>query len=91
MAKLGDYFKRWGYTVNRYIDVPNDLRVCSPCSYWRFAEVYLECARADETDKDRIRAILQQGTTVWAEPSQIGKVKPTDVQPIQSKIQTYYT
>lgn len=91
VAKLGDYFKRWGYTVNRYIDIPNDLRICSPCSYWRFAEVYLECARADETDKDRIRAILQQGTTVWAEPCQIGKAKPTDVQPIQSKIQTYYT
>lgn len=91
VAKLGDYFKRWGYLVNRYIDVPQDLRVCSPCSYWRFGELYLDCAKADETSKEVVRGILESGTTVWDDPRRIGKTKPTDVRPNQDRIATYYT
>lgn len=91
VAKLGDYFKRWGYKVNRYIDIPSDLRLCSPCTYWKFAEVYLDCAEADETAKNALRGIMLRGTTVWSSPDAIGNTKPTDVAPMQSRIATYYT
>lgn len=91
VAKLGDYFKRWGYLVDRYIDVPSDLRLCTPCTYWKFAEIYLECAEADETAKNALRGIMLKGTTVWTSPTAIGNTKPTDVTPITSRIATYYT
>lgn len=73
---LTDYFRRYGYKINRWHNFNNaklsDLKVMSKFSYWKVLETYLTCAYANETEKDTIRGVLEKGVTVWDNPDDIG-------------------
>lgn len=75
IIRIGQYFKRFGYKVNRYVTIPqNFLNVMTRFTYWKFLDLQMTSAQADEGSKDVIRAIFAQGVTVWDDPNMIGRV-----------------
>lgn len=75
IVRAGQYFKRFGYKVDRYVSIPQDhLNIMTRFTYWKFIDLQLTSAQADEGSKDVIRAIFAQGVTVWDDPAMIGRV-----------------
>ena len=56
------------------------LKVMKKFSYWKASETYIDCARANEAEKDVIRGILERGVTVWGNPDDINhtELRPAD-------------
>ena len=86
MRTVCDFWARYGYKIQRYYNFDSagmtSLRVMSNWSYWKVAETYLTCARANEAEKDAIRGVLEKGVTVWADPAKIGAVGVSDNTPL---------
>jgi len=80
---LGEYFLRYGYSVNEDMVPPNDLKVCENFSYWKMLSVYIVNVNIPETYKQTIRGILEKGVTVWSNPALIGNVDYADNEPIR--------
>lgn len=69
-----DYMLRYGNQIHRYINLNGDmtkLKVMKKFSYWKATETYIDCAKANEAEKDVIRGILERGVTVWGNPEDI--------------------
>lgn len=90
IIRAGQYFRRFGYAVNRYVRIPRSLNVCKHFSYWKFLDLQLASAYADETAKGRLRGIMYTGTTVWGDPAEIGHVMVADNAPDHTKDGDYY-
>ena len=73
-----NYWGRYGYAYNQYVNVGNDYNLGNFFTYWKLQDVYLTCAQADEGSKDVIRAVFEKGVTVWSDPAIIGTVDPLD-------------
>lgn len=71
---IADYWSRYGYACNRYINVGTNLNVMDHYSYWRMADVYVQHFEGDESSKDVVRGILERGVTVWRDAALIGQV-----------------
>ena len=67
---LLDFFKRFGYTINEIIDMPEDLRLMEHFTYWKVQESTL-VGTVTETAKNAIRGIFERGVTVWNDPAYI--------------------
>lgn len=88
--RCAQYFRRFGYQVHRYIQVPQVLNVCAKFSYYKFSEIYITNADANETEKDAIRGIMCHGVTVWGTPADIGTTDVFANTVDQNKVRTYY-
>ena len=73
------FWARYGYKMNRYYNFGSQgaanmpkLKLMDKWTYWKCSETYITCARANETEKDGIRGILEKGVTVWGNPDDIG-------------------
>ena len=78
-----DYMLRYGNQIHRYININGGmtkLKVMKKFSYWKASETYIDCAKANEAEKDVIRGILERGVTVWGNPDDINhtELRPTD-------------
>lgn len=76
-----DYMLRYGNQIHRYINIKGGmtkLKVMKKFSYWKASETYIDCAKANEAEKDVIRGILERGVTVWGKPEDI---KHTELRP----------
>ena len=78
-----DYMLRYGNQIHRYINIKGGmtkLKVMKKFSYWKASETYIDCAKANEAEKDAIRGILERGVTVWGDPNDIKhtELRPTD-------------
>lgn len=86
MQSVCEFWARYGYKVNRFYNFRGAfmpaLKVMSKFSYWKVTETYITCARANETEKDAIRGVLEKGVTVWGDPGDIGNVTASDNQPL---------
>lgn len=80
--RIGDFWLRWGYALNM-IYRPTTLKVMSKFSYWKMVECQLISAPMPEVFKDAIRGIFLRGTTVYANPSDIGTVNIADNAPME--------
>lgn len=67
---LLDFFKRFGYTINEIIDMPEDLRLMDHFTYWKVQESTIT-GTITETAKNAIRGIFERGVTVWTDPAYI--------------------
>lgn len=76
IAVIGDYWSRFGYAVQRQMNIPQDLAVMSKFSYWKMLETYIRASRVPEAMKQVIRGILEKGVTVYRNPDDIGFVDP---------------
>lgn len=74
IRQAGDQFLRYGYAYNGAWEV-DSLNVMPRFTYWEMSEVWLD-ADTDimESARHGIRAMLENGVTVWRRPEDIGKV-----------------
>lgn len=74
IARAGDAFLRYGYRYDGMWDMsgwcPKGARYC----YWQSSDIQQDMtARPNPMAARAIRAILEQGITVWADPKEIGR------------------
>lgn len=90
IIRAGQYFKRYGYKTLRYVNIPQgSLNVMNHFTYWKFADLAIQSAMADETSKDALRGIFAKGVTVWKDPQEIGRILPQDNAVDESKMGSY--
>ncbi|CAH1191497.1 Major tail protein [Glutamicibacter phage Voltaire] len=73
MRAIGDYWLRYGYAINRFVNLPQDLQVMEYFTYWKCSEVYIIDARCPEPIKRIISGILEKGVTVHRHPNTISQ------------------
>lgn len=82
MRAIGDFWLRYGYAVNRFVDLATvPLSVMESFTYWQFKEVYVTSAYCPEYFKQTIRGILEKGVTVWTNPDKMGRIDYADNEP----------
>lgn len=74
MARVGETWLRYGYQVNRFIQLPPKLNLMRYFTYWKLKETYILEGNFPESFKVAIRGIFEKGVTVWAVPDYIGRV-----------------
>ena len=85
MAVIGDYWLRYGYPVNRWINVPEPnatvarWQCMSKFTYWKFRETYILDTYMPEAYKQTLRGILEKGVTVWHDPAAIWHDDPMSI------------
>lgn len=76
IRKIGDYWNRYGYAVEAYIDtLPADMMCMTRFTYWKVTETYLDASPMPELFKQAIRGIFEKGVTVWNHPDMIGSFR----------------
>jgi hypothetical protein len=78
IQRVGDYWLRYGYAVNRFIKPPENLSVMTKFSYWKFNQTYLVSSTVPENYKQALRGILEKGITIWENPADIGRTELSD-------------
>lgn len=81
MAAIGEYWLRYGYSVNRFGRMPADFQVMNKFTYWKLRETYLASGACPETFRQTIRGIFEKGVTVWANADDIGMIDIADNTP----------
>lgn len=79
---IGDVWLRYGYAVERYVQVPPTLQAMTHFTYWKMHETYLRSGDMPEGYKNTLRGILEKGVTVWAKPEYIGVIDPAINRPL---------
>lgn len=82
IARIGDYWLRYGYAIGRFIRIPQSLMVMTKFTYWKLSETYITASNVPEKDRQVLRGILEKGVTVWADPKDIGNIDIADNQPL---------
>ena len=84
MRGVGEYWLRYGYAINRFVDlgaVP--LSVMDNFTYWQCREVYIAAAGVPELFRQTFRGILEKGVTVWKNPNHIGNLDIANNNPVK--------
>ena len=71
---IGDFWFRYGYAVNRFVKMPDNLCPMTKFTYWKLQECYLTASNCPELFKQTIRGIFEKGVTVWKDSRDIGIV-----------------
>lgn len=79
---IASYWWRYGYAVNRFGRMPDDLQVMTNFTYWKLKETYISTATVPEAYKIAIRGIFEKGVTVWRDANNIGNIDIWDNDPI---------
>lgn len=82
IARVGEFWLRYGYALHRFGTLPPNLMVMSKFTYWKLAETYITSAPMPEFFKQAIRGILEKGVTVWADANDIGNIDPATNMPL---------
>ena len=80
LAAVGDYFRRYGYAVRRWLPLgtPAHMLCMSKFAYWRVLESEITCAWANESERETMRGIVEKGVTLWDAPESIGNTDLAD-------------
>ena len=71
--RIAQYFRRFGYRLNRYSYIPTNLNICKHFTYYKCTNVeILIGVELSEEWKDALRGIMCRGVTVWGDPYEIG-------------------
>lgn len=82
MRRIGEYWLRYGYSLNMFSSIPSDFACMSKFTYWKLSETYIVNSSAPEFFKQAIRGIFEKGVTVWVNPDDIGKIDIADNVPL---------
>ena len=70
VERLGEYWLRYGYALNRYWNATELLPMTNFC-YWKMADVTMDTAFMPELYKSTIKGMFLRGVTVWRNPDHI--------------------
>ena len=80
---VADYFRRYGYSVRRYLTVGTvrHMLCMTKFAYWRLVDATIVCGAANESERETMRGIAEKGVTLWDAPESIGHTAATDNAP----------
>ena len=80
---VADYFRRYGYSVRRYLAVGTvrHMLCMTKFAYWRLVDASIVCGAANESERETMRGIAEKGVTLWDAPESIGHTAATDNAP----------
>ena len=78
LNSIGEYWLRYGYSINRFGRMPENFMVMSKFTYWKLRETYISSSECPETFKQALRGIFEKGVTVWKNPTDIGNIDIAD-------------
>ena len=81
LRAIGEFWLRYGYAVNTFMQMPASLMVMEKFTYWKLRETYLISSSCPEAFKMTIRGIFEKGVTVWANPADMGTIDIADNEP----------
>lgn len=81
LRSVGEYMLRYGYFIQRFITPPQSLECMTKFTYWQMQECYV---RGDlpEQYRQTIKGVFESGTTIWADPDDIGVTDWADNDPL---------
>lgn len=83
ITQIGEYWLRYGYAINRFIDLANQpLLNMSNFSYWKMQSCSI-FGNMPQVHRDAIRGIFESGTTVWADPNKVNRIDVADNDPVK--------
>lgn len=77
LVQVGDFWLRYGYYVNRWMEPPQNLKCMSNFTYWKMQQVQVN-GTLPEVFKETIRGIFEKGVTVWTNPNNINSIDLAD-------------
>lgn len=77
IERTGDWFLRYGYAYNRYIEF-QDFNLMPRFTYWKCSDIWVDGLDMSDEHMDEIRFFLMGGVTVWRKPEYIGKTSIYD-------------
>lgn len=90
LIRNGDYFLRFGYAINRFMDIPRNLVYNSKYSYWKVHQLVFTKSSSNDMERNVIKGIFSKGVTVWGDPKAVGVTLPRGNQPDMTKKADYY-
>ena len=82
LASIGDYWLRYGYRIDRFGIMPENLHCMTKFTYWKLKETYITSSFCPELYRQTIRGIFEKGVTVWSNPNDIGRTDLHDNLPL---------
>lgn len=82
MRNIGEFWLRFGYYVQRFVQLPDNLMCMSNFTYWKLHELYLRSSTCPEEYRLTIKGIFEKGVTVWNDPAKIGVTDYADNVPL---------
>lgn len=83
LAQVGEYWLRYGYAINRFVDMAaQPLQNMTNFAYWKMQACSL-FGNVPQLHKDAIRGIFESGVTVWSDPAKMNRVDLADNQPVK--------
>lgn len=82
MQAIGEVWLRYGYYVQRFMRLPENLMAMSNFTYWKLHELYVRSSTCPEEYRLTVKGIFESGVTVWADPNKIGVTDYADNAPL---------
>lgn len=79
--QIGEFWLRYGYSINRFMKPPADLKCMTHFTYWKMQNVML-LGDLPESHKNTIRGILESGVTIWNDPREINSIDFAENEPL---------
>lgn len=79
IIQIGNYWRRYGYAINQFMWIPEDLKCMSNFTYWKMGVCNLATVVPIPGNfRDAIRGIFEKGVTVWTDPKKINMIGLSD-------------
>lgn len=82
MQAIGEVWLRYGYYVQRFMRLPENLMAMSNFTYWKLHELYVRSSTCPEEYRLTVKGIFESGVTVWTDPDKIGVTDYADNVPL---------
>lgn len=82
MQAIGEVWLRYGYYVQRFMRLPENLMAMSNFTYWKLHELYVRSSTCPEEYRLTVKGIFESGVTVWTDPDKIGVTDYADNTPL---------
>ena len=82
MQAIGEIWLRYGYYVQRFMQLPTNLMAMSNFTYWKLHELYVRSSTCPEEYRLTVKGIFESGVTVWTDPDKIGVTDYADNEPL---------
>ena len=82
MQAIGEVWLRYGYYVQRFMKLPENLMTMSNFTYWKLHELYVRSSTCPEEYRLTVKGIFESGVTVWTDPDKIGVTDYADNVPL---------
>lgn len=82
MQAIGEVWLRYGYYVQRFMQLPANLMAMSNFTYWKLHELYVRSSTCPEEYRLTVKGIFESGVTVWTDPDKIGVTDYADNTPL---------